>query len=101
MFELSIERRFSAAHAIVIGGERETTHGHDWRVTLVVSGAVLDDEGLLCDFHALEQALDAVLAPFHNNDLNATPPFDELNPTAENVARHIGRAMMPSLRIFL
>ncbi|MHC4909278.1 MAG: 6-pyruvoyl trahydropterin synthase family protein [Planctomycetota bacterium] len=97
MFELSIERRFSAAHAIVINGERETVHGHDWRVTVIVGGADVDDEGLLCDFHELEHALDRIVGPFRNQDLNATPPFDELNPTAENVARYVGESMAAGL----
>ena len=34
MFELEVRRIFSAAHAIVIRGEREPIHGHDWQVPL-------------------------------------------------------------------
>lgn len=97
MFELAVQRVFSAAHAIVIRGEREAMHGHDWRVTIRVAGSSLDEDGLLCDFHALERQLDEVIAPFHNACLNETPPFDATNPTAENVARHIGDAMTASL----
>src|SRR5690606_16287926 len=57
MFEISVQRTFSAAHAIVVRGRREPLHGHDWRVTIVVAGNDLDADGLLCDFHALEAAL--------------------------------------------
>ncbi|MEC7384806.1 MAG: 6-carboxytetrahydropterin synthase, partial [Planctomycetota bacterium] len=74
-FELRIERTFSAAHAIVIQGEREPLHGHDWRVLVAVRGPQLDQEELLCDFHAIEQQVDGVIAPFHNANLNETAPF--------------------------
>lgn len=97
MFELTVERTFSAAHAIVIAGERETVHGHDWRVRVTVAGEALDADGLLCDFHAVEAVLDDVLGPFHNADLNATPPFDHVNPTAEQVARHIADSVAAEL----
>lgn len=93
MFELEVRRTFSAAHAITIRGEREAIHGHDWHVELVVSAATLDQDGLACDFHALESGLDDVLRPFSSRNLNETPPFDALNPTAEAVAQHIAREM--------
>lgn len=97
MFELSIESRFSAAHAIRIGGAVEPLHGHDWLVTLTVAGPSLDADGLLCDFHVIEEALRAITARFHNRSLNETAPFVELNPTAEHVARHIADAIAPLL----
>ncbi len=97
MYELIVQRVFSAAHAIVIAGEREPVHGHDWRVRATVAGPELDRDGLLCDFHALERSLDAILEPFRSADLNATPPFDAVNPTAEAVARHIADALAVDL----
>jgi|TARA_Y100000766_G_C18718858_1_gene512800 6-pyruvoyltetrahydropterin/6-carboxytetrahydropterin synthase len=93
-FELRIERTFSAAHAIVIQGEREPLHGHDWRVLVAVRGPQLDQEELLCDFHAIEQQVDGVIAPFHNANLNETTPFDQRNPTAEAIAEHLHQTLM-------
>lgn len=89
MHQLEITTTFSAAHAIVMAGEREPLHGHDWRVTVVIEGRQLDDDGLLMDFHALEKALGEVTRPFHHRNLNETQPFDRVNPTAEHVAQHI------------
>jgi 6-pyruvoyltetrahydropterin/6-carboxytetrahydropterin synthase len=97
MYELSVEREFCAAHAIRIGGAREPTHGHNWRVTVAVAGDALDSDGILCDFHAVERELERIIAPFHNADLNATPPFDRLNPTAEHVAQHIAETLAAAL----
>jgi len=97
MYELTLRGEFCAAHAIVMRGEREPVHGHNWRVTVTVAGAELDADGLLCDFHALEGTLRETLAPFQNADLNATAPFDATNPTAEHVARHIGERVASEL----
>ncbi len=74
-------------------GQREPLHGHDWQVQVVVGAGGLDEDGLACDFHALETALSQVLAPFQSRNLNETAPFDRLNPTAEEVARHIATEM--------
>ncbi|MBL8747026.1 MAG: 6-carboxytetrahydropterin synthase [Phycisphaerae bacterium] len=97
MFELSIESRFSAAHAIRIGGTLEPLHGHDWLVTLTIAGDTLDQDGLLCDFHSIEEALRSITGRFHNRCLNDTTPFDSVNPTAEHVAAHIAERIAPML----
>ena len=76
MYEITVEAEFAAAHAIVMAGQREPVHGHNWKVTVTLRGDSLDDDGLLCDFHAIENALRETVRPFHNRDLNATPPFD-------------------------
>lgn len=103
MFEISVQRTFSAAHALMLRGVRENLHGHDWRLTVVVAGDSLDEEGLLCDFHALEAALDETIAPFCNANLNDVEPFRRLNPSAENVARHVAQVLAedlpPGLRV--
>lgn len=93
VFEISVQRVFHASHALLIGGDREEPHAHDWRITLVVAGAALDSDGLLCDFHDLEAALDEVIETFQDADLNQTRPFDRINPTAEAVAKYIAESV--------
>ena len=98
MFEISVTTEFAAAHAIVIAGEREPLHGHNWHTTVTLSGPSLDAEGLLCDFHLVESSLRDLVARFHNRNLNDLPPFSgTLNPSAENVARHIADELSRSL----
>ncbi len=92
-FAIEVEHEFAAAHAIVLNGELEKLHGHNWRVVVSVAGAKLNHEELLCDFHRIEHTLATVLAPFHNASLNGTPPFDRINPTAEALARHVADAL--------
>jgi len=93
MFELTVQRDFRAAHAIMMGGQLEQTHDHCWHVSVVVQGDRLDNDGLLCDFHLIERELEGVIGCLRDRDLNRTPPFDRLNPTAEHVARHIGEQL--------
>ena len=93
MFELTVQRDFLATHAITIAGVPETPHEHRWSVSVVVGGDGLDADGLLCDFHEVQRAIDAVIDPFRDGDLNEIPPFDKLNPTAENVAKHISELL--------
>lgn len=97
MHTLTVTAEFAAAHAIVMRGEREALHGHNWRVRAEVAGPRLDEDGLLCDFHLVEEALRGILAPLHNHNLNETPPFDRLNPTAERVSEHIARRLGEAL----
>jgi 6-pyruvoyltetrahydropterin/6-carboxytetrahydropterin synthase len=89
MFSIEIERTFSAAHAVIAGGVRETIHGHNWRTVVRVDGDALDGDGYVCDFHVVEATLQDVIKPFHNKNLNEIPPFDVLNPSAELIAKHI------------
>lgn len=92
-FAISIEREFCAAHSIVLNGEPEPLHGHNWCLRAVIEAPKLNDEGLVCDFHEVEVALDAIIEPFRNRTLNQTPPFHITSPTAEHVALHIASAL--------
>ena len=89
MFTIQVTHEFCAAHTISILGNQEPIHGHNFKTTATISGATLDDDGLLCDFHTVQDQLIDICKPFTNNNLNETPPFDTLNPTAELIAKHI------------
>ncbi len=97
MFEITVESEFCAAHALLISGIREARHGHNFRVRVTVAGEHLDSDGLLCDFHLVKEVLGEILAPLSNVDLNDTPPFDRINPSAEAIAQHIGDTMAERL----
>ncbi len=98
MFELSVEAAFTASHAITVGGVPEESHSHRWHATATIAGDRLDDEGLLCDFHAIERALREIVTPFEEQNLNELPPFnDDVPPTTELIAKHIGDRLAESL----
>lgn len=89
MYEIEIETVFSAAHSLTMGGAREPIHGHDWRVTVWIEGETLNEDGLLCDFHPVKGCIERIVERFNTRNLNETPPFDTINPTAEHIAKHI------------
>lgn len=100
MFEVTIEETFAAGHALRnYHGRCENVHGHNYRCQVTLEGAGLDSAGLLVDFVELKKSVHAVLDRLDHQWLNDLPPFDVLNPSAENIARHIfeevGRTLNP------
>lgn len=90
MYELMVRGHFDAAHALRgYPGECRDLHGHTWDVEVVVSGTELDDVGIVYDFKTLKADLASVLEPLDHAYLNDVPPFDSMNATAENIARHV------------
>ena len=91
MFEVMIERNFSSAHQLRgYRGKCENLHGHNYRVEIYARGRELDKTGLLVDFVELKAAADEVVNYLDHRNINELPPFDEeLNPSAENLARFI------------
>jgi len=70
-------------------GECSRLHGHTWDVEVTIVGHTLDHIGIVYDFKTLRDDLARVLEPLDHGYLNDVPPFDAMNPTAENLARHI------------
>jgi 6-pyruvoyltetrahydropterin/6-carboxytetrahydropterin synthase len=101
MYEISVRTEFSAAHALSISGIREPIHGHNWHVTVVIAGRQLDPDGLLCDFHTVEDVLAEITEPLDNNDLNRSELLAGINPSAENLARRIAEELGSSLNAAL
>lgn len=95
LWRLAVRSEFAAAHALRhYKGKCESAHGHNFSVEAVVEGDTLTgDTELLADFSDLKSDLKAVLDTLDHKDLNATPPFDATNPTSENLARFIYKAM--------
>src|SRR5512133_1515216 len=90
MYELTVKSHFDAAHALRdYPGECRKLHGHTWDVEVTVGGTQLDAIGIVYDFKALKADLNGVLADYDHEFINDVPPFDELTPTAENLARVI------------
>jgi len=94
MFEITIVVTFAAAHALRgHGGKCENVHGHNYRVEVTLQGEQLDSTGLLVDFADLKAWLRAITDRFDHRTLNDVPPFHEINPSAENIARYFYQEM--------
>lgn len=98
MFEVSVEHTFAAGHALRnYRGKCENVHGHNYRVQVTVRGAQLDETGMLADFVELKRLLRAISEPLDHVFLNDLPPFDEINPSAENMAVYICQKMQEGI----
>jgi len=99
MFEVTIEETFAAGHALRnYRGKCENVHGHNYRCQVTLEGADLDEIGLLVDFVELKRVVHSVLDRMDHQWLNEFPPFDVLNPSAENMARYIYQQVAEGLR---
>jgi len=49
------------------------------------------------DFTVLKRELDAVLDELDHRNLNETPPFDQINPSSEHIARMVFEALRERL----
>lgn len=89
MFALKIVTDFASAHSLRdYPGDCSRLHGHNWQVEVSVESEVLDDLGIAIDFREIKKQTKAVVKRLDHQYLNEIPPFDELNPTAENIAKY-------------
>jgi len=88
MFEVAVEQTFAAGHALRnYRGKCENVHGHNYRVRITVAGEQLDETGLLVDFVEVSRLIGGVVQYLDHQFINDLPPFDQLNPSAENLAK--------------
>jgi len=89
MFEVTVEAGFSSGHYLRnYKGKCENPHGHNYRVLVTLAGRELDEAGLLLDFKVLKTLLRPVVDYLDHQMINDLTPFDEVNPSAENLARY-------------
>lgn len=98
MYYISVENHFDAAHFLRgYAGKCENLHGHRYKVAVKLSTAGLTDIGLAYDFGDIKALLKPILARYDHVLLNDVPPFDTINPSAENVARTIYDEIKPQI----
>jgi 6-pyruvoyltetrahydropterin/6-carboxytetrahydropterin synthase len=97
MFEVAVEQTFAAGHALRnYKGKCENVHGHNFRVQVVIEGERLDN-GMLVDFLDVKDLMRGVIARLDHQFLNDIAPFDERNPSAENIAEYFYAEMTQGL----
>ncbi len=88
MFQVSVDETFSAGHALRgYRGKCENPHGHNYKVRIVIEGLSLVSIGLLYDFTELKSVIREIIGGMDHKFLNDQPPFDLINPSAENLAK--------------
>ena len=88
-YTLKIATDFAAAHTLRdYPGECSRMHGHNWKLEVEVQATTLDSIGMGMDFKTIKHAAREVAGELDHQYLNEIPPFDTLNPTAENIAAY-------------
>jgi 6-pyruvoyltetrahydropterin/6-carboxytetrahydropterin synthase len=99
MFEICVEYSFAAGHALRgYKGKCENVHGHNYKVQVTVGGEQLNATGLLMDFVDLRAAIKKLVERLDHRFLNDLPPFDQLNPSAENLAKYFCEGVEPQVQ---
>lgn len=93
MYAITVHKTFSAAHTLDIGGERESLHGHNFKVEVTVTSEELNPDGIVMDFRILKRWLEAIIEEMDHTCLNDLDPFKNINPTAERIARLISERL--------
>lgn len=90
MYQLFVEEHFDAAHYIRnYCGKCENLHGHRFKVIARLEATKLNEAGLAYDFAELKRHLRELLARFDHACLNDVSPFDQSEPTCENIAADV------------
>ncbi len=100
IWQLTVRSEFCAGHALRhYQGKCENLHGHNFSVEATVQGEKLQkDVEFLMDFKELKAILKATLEELDHRVINETPPFDNINPTSENLAQYIWQKMDAQLQ---
>jgi 6-pyruvoyltetrahydropterin/6-carboxytetrahydropterin synthase len=99
MYEVYVAARFEAAHRLLGDfGPATRTHGHTYRMEVIVRGQHLGDDGTLYDIGELGQAVERLAGSMHYRDLNEIPGLEEVNTTAEEVASYCWEKLAELLR---
>ena len=98
MYELKISSQFAAAHQLrEFEGGCERLHGHNWKIEVYIRGERLGKDGLLIDFRVVKEAARKALGELDHRFLNELEPFKAVNPSSENIARHIFKTLSREL----
>ena len=90
VYEIYVQKHFSAAHALKgYQGDCARIHGHNWIIEVFVRCKELDEVGIGIDFRDIKGAVKKVLNGLDHYNLNETPHFNDINPTSENIAKHL------------
>lgn len=97
-YTLKILADFASAHTLRdYPGDCRRMHGHNWKLEVEVEANRLDDAGMGVDFRVIKNAARTLAKTLDHYYLNDIPPFDKINPTAENIAAYFFRGLSQTL----
>lgn len=99
MYEIGVVAQFEAAHRLVGDfGPAARMHGHTYRLEVIVRGERLDESNALYDIGRLRGDVDALVERLNYRDLNEVEGLEQVNTTAEAMARYCWEQLASALR---
>jgi 6-pyruvoyltetrahydropterin/6-carboxytetrahydropterin synthase len=95
-FTVRVEARFESAHFLrEYRGISEPLHGHSYKVEaeLAAQGGGIDGDAIAVDFVSARRKLEELAKRLDYGCINDVPPFDAINPSAENIASWFAREL--------
>jgi len=95
-FTVRVSARFEAAHFLrEYRGISEPLHGHSYKVEadLASRAGGIDSDAIAVDFVSARHKLEALAKTLDYGCINDVPPFDRINPSAENIAEWFAREL--------
>ncbi|HXH39524.1 MAG TPA: 6-carboxytetrahydropterin synthase [Thermoanaerobaculia bacterium] len=99
-FTVRVSARFEAAHFLrEYRGISEPLHGHSYKVEadLAARAGGVDSDAIAVDFVSARRKLEALAKTLDYGCINDVPPFDQINPSAENIAQWFARELGASV----
>ena len=104
-YRLKVLTEFASAHTLRgYPGACARMHGHNWKVEVEIEAQELNEIGMGMDFKVIRNAAREIGDRLDHRYLNDLQPFQEVNPTAENIAAYFYRELRrtfdkPKLRV--
>jgi 6-pyruvoyltetrahydropterin/6-carboxytetrahydropterin synthase len=97
-YTLKILADFASAHTLRdYPGDCSRMHGHNWKLEVEVTATALNEYGMGMDFKTIKTATRELAKTLDHRYLNDIPPFDEINPTAENISQFFYKNLSATL----
>lgn len=97
-YNLKILADFASAHTLRdYPGDCSRMHGHNWKVEVEVNASALNEHDMGMDFKTIKTATRELAKTLDHRYLNEIPPFDTINPTAENIAKYFYQNLSKTL----
>jgi 6-pyruvoyltetrahydropterin/6-carboxytetrahydropterin synthase len=89
MFMVCVQAHYDSAHFLRnYKGKCERLHGHRYVVEIALAATELNEAGIAYDFVDVKRELRALADHLDHRNLNDLPPFDVVEPSAENQAKY-------------
>lgn len=99
-YTLKILADFASAHTLRdYPGDCSRMHGHNWKIEVEILATALNEHGMGMDFKTIKKATRKLAKTLDHRYLNDIPPFDTVNPTAENIAQYFYQNLSKTLNI--